>query len=118
MKIRTVPFFPLSEFNECSFPSVSGRVKSTIVDPMAGGAGTSLPWARAFPAAAIANGVASISARARNFFITVTPLRLLEMERRKRKISSQPGGWQAREWLPATDALIQKAGSDPRNYTK
>src|SRR6185369_8352473 len=41
MKISTVPFFPASDFNECSVPSTSGSENSSIVEPIAGGAGTS-----------------------------------------------------------------------------
>src|ERR1043165_8932212 len=46
MKISTVPFFPASDFSEWSLLSTSGKVKSSIVAPIAGGAGTS-PAARA-----------------------------------------------------------------------
>src|SRR2546427_12093351 len=41
MKIKTVPLLPLSELSECSFPSASGNLKSSIIVPMAGGAGRS-----------------------------------------------------------------------------
>src|ERR1051326_3999998 len=41
MKINTVPFLPASDFNECCAPSTSGSEKSSMVEPIAGGAGTS-----------------------------------------------------------------------------
>src|SRR2546428_4966059 len=42
MKITTVPFAPFNELSECSLPSKSGSLKSSITVPMAGGAGKSL----------------------------------------------------------------------------
>src|SRR6266446_4747519 len=42
MKIKTVPFAPFNELSECSLPSKSGSLKSSIKVPMAGGAGKSL----------------------------------------------------------------------------
>src|SRR5690242_10435321 len=54
MKMSTVPFFPASDFSERSLLSTSGSVKSSIVAPIAGGAGTSpsarAPMARTAPA--------------------------------------------------------------------
>src|SRR5678810_744138 len=41
MKISTAPFLPLSEPSDCSLPFASGSVKSSRVEPIAGGAGTS-----------------------------------------------------------------------------
>src|SRR5687768_18466587 len=48
MKSRTVPFLPAKDFSERSVPLTSGRVNSSTVEPIAGGAGTS--FANATPA--------------------------------------------------------------------
>src|ERR1700752_3603023 len=41
MHSSTVPFFPASDLSERSVPLISGRLNSSIVEPIAGGAGTS-----------------------------------------------------------------------------
>jgi hypothetical protein len=38
----TAPLGPASDLSECSLPSASGSLKSSITVPMVGGAGTSL----------------------------------------------------------------------------
>src|SRR5712692_10336884 len=47
----TAPFFPASDLSECSAPSASGSLKSSMVVPIAGGAGMSLEL-RPLPATA------------------------------------------------------------------
>src|ERR1700730_5035235 len=42
MKINTAPFLPFNELSECSVPSASGNLKSSMVAPMAGVQGKSL----------------------------------------------------------------------------
>src|SRR5712672_1110472 len=75
MKIKTAPFFPASDLSECSAPSASGSLKSSITVPMAGGAGRSLVLP--LPATA-AKAMTIIEARnignAKCFFILFTPL--------------------------------------------
>src|ERR1700754_1149377 len=41
MKSSTVPFFPARDLSERSVPSTAGRLNSSIVEPIAGGDGTS-----------------------------------------------------------------------------
>src|ERR1043166_8456160 len=74
MKISTVPFFPASDFSEWSLLSTSGSVKSSIVAPIAGDAGTS-PAARA-PTATMAAAITNSDANRidRALFITKSPL--------------------------------------------
>src|SRR5689334_4739122 len=60
MKSNTVPFLPARDFNDRSLLSTSGSVKSSIVEPIAGGAGTS-PSVRA-PAENTATGITNSDA--------------------------------------------------------
>src|SRR5260221_7763026 len=74
MKIKTAPFFPASDLSECSAPSASGSLKSSITVPMAGGGGRSLVLP--LPATA-AKAMTIIEARnignAKCFFILLAP---------------------------------------------
>src|SRR5438046_1080920 len=92
MKITTVPFLPFSDASECDAPSVSGKVKSSIIDPTAGGAGRSDAF-RPLPAIA---AIATIKTAPRNkgsayFFIL---LLLSELAGVTAKIISVQGAWQ------------------------
>src|SRR5437899_11583261 len=84
MKISTAPLLPAKAFNECSAPSVSGKLKSSITVPMAGGVGTLLSL-RPLPATA-ARTITSREARRTEttycFFISKTPFEQLNREAR------------------------------------
>src|SRR5215218_9843227 len=73
MNSNTVPFFPASDLSEWSLLSRSGSVKSSIVDPIAGGAGTSLS-ARA-PIAEMAPAITNSDANTiDNFLVFITKI--------------------------------------------
>src|SRR6058998_2629382 len=89
MKIKTVPFLPLRELSECSFPSTSGNLKSSIIVPMAGGAGRSFEL-RPLPATA-ANPMTTRDARkiGRPYFFMLEKLLSKMIGFVNAKISSQ-----------------------------
>src|SRR5437773_10614814 len=89
MKIKTVPLLPLSELSECSFPSTSGNLKSSIIVPMAGGAGRSFEL-RPLPATA-ANPMTTRDARkiGRPYFFMLEKLLSKMIGFVNAKISSQ-----------------------------
>src|SRR5256885_2864935 len=85
MKIMTAPFLPVSALSECSAPSASGNLKSSIVVPIAGGAGRSLVL-RPLPATAaraITRNAASKSEIPKYFFICRDSFRKPGLEKGK-----------------------------------